>query len=780
MPRLIDAFEQFFDDNAQPLTSGMVDFFESGSSTVRKATFADAAETIPNPNPLIINGDGRCPNAYGTGNYRAVLRDKDFSQILERDPIGGNESIEFGADWLPEQIYSVTDVVRDGGKYWQSVTSGNLGNKPELDSGANWTVALISSDTNVTVKTIEALKDLPTDTYLEGQVITVTDPGVGDPFNVRFGAAVDDGGVVNVFNDNPLRSAIRAASGLNVRPEWWGVVYNDIGAAADNKIAYDQCLAYTAVNGGKILHAPKKMFYAGVMSPFINGAAHARIIEGVGSNSSEIEFVLVSGQTEGILFFDNSVNVQMRGLTIRGPGKSVLNDALQPVTGLTDRTATDSTNGSDMRDIVFREWSGDGCNIVKFFQQRWAASFGRDCGGWGMVLSGDQAIEFTSAGARGFSRNNGTGGLWIKTGALLIQRYNGQNENIGIKVGEDASRRAVLIMDSCNLENMNEDSTGIHVSEFSRVERCLETTIQGREDAMDNTKTMRYPVFFERMNGYNDVSGIRPVWFQSSDSGGMEHGIYIALAEPLASIKGVISRFEPINVRPKNTVTGSSDISFAGSVITSTGPDLSVFPVGQIITINGSASNDQRCVVGASTTTTITCHELDRRRPIEFVTEGAASPTIDDGAIPYVSGANAGLPALYDNVVGSLFDDNPVDAMRGIYNHGIAQIFSRTHTASTDGTVLELNPNIATGITDAQIYYLDSDTSNITARLPGVSEYNDILVTFKLISPGNAATILPSGGTIDGAANYPLITQYQSVTIHSPIGHSQWFVTATV
>jgi len=144
MARLIAAFEQFFDSAGNPLVGGQIDFFESGSSTVKKTTFADSGETIANPNPLIINGDGRCPNVFGTGNYRAVLRFAPVApatvgvQILSRDPIGGNASLTFGADWSADQTYGSSDVVRDGGLYWVSQTNNNTGNTPSSDDGTSW------------------------------------------------------------------------------------------------------------------------------------------------------------------------------------------------------------------------------------------------------------------------------------------------------------------------------------------------------------------------------------------------------------------------------------------------------------------------------------------------------------------------------------------------------------------------------------------------------------------------------------------------------------------
>ena len=127
-----------FPAGAAPLENGEIDFFESGSSTVRKTTYSDAAETIPNANPLVIRGDGRVPDVYGSGTYRIVVRTSTGIQILARDPIGGDQGLTFGADWSATIVYSETDVVRDDGRYWQSITDNNAGNQPSIDGGINW------------------------------------------------------------------------------------------------------------------------------------------------------------------------------------------------------------------------------------------------------------------------------------------------------------------------------------------------------------------------------------------------------------------------------------------------------------------------------------------------------------------------------------------------------------------------------------------------------------------------------------------------------------------
>lgn len=137
MSRLIDALEQLF-DGSEPLANGLIDFFESGSSTLRKTTYSDPEKTIPNSNPLKINGDGVVPNVYGDGTYRIIIRTENSVQLRYRDPVGGDISLGYGSEWLADQVYSTSDVVRDAGAYWISQSESNIGNRPSLDSGSNW------------------------------------------------------------------------------------------------------------------------------------------------------------------------------------------------------------------------------------------------------------------------------------------------------------------------------------------------------------------------------------------------------------------------------------------------------------------------------------------------------------------------------------------------------------------------------------------------------------------------------------------------------------------
>jgi len=65
---------QFLDNNGKPLTSGTVDFYIP-STTTRKTTWQNSAETVANSNPVVLDAGGRAI-IYGDGSYRQVVKDR--------------------------------------------------------------------------------------------------------------------------------------------------------------------------------------------------------------------------------------------------------------------------------------------------------------------------------------------------------------------------------------------------------------------------------------------------------------------------------------------------------------------------------------------------------------------------------------------------------------------------------------------------------------------------------------------------------------------------------
>lgn len=138
MPRVINALEQVLDNNGNPLIAGQLFFYESGSSTTVKTTYSDASETIPNANPVILGADGRCPDVWGSGTYRVIIKDRNDVQIELIDPVGGTINTGLGSDWNATEVYSESDVRRYNDRYWYSNIDSNQDNIPNSLS-LQWT-----------------------------------------------------------------------------------------------------------------------------------------------------------------------------------------------------------------------------------------------------------------------------------------------------------------------------------------------------------------------------------------------------------------------------------------------------------------------------------------------------------------------------------------------------------------------------------------------------------------------------------------------------------------
>ena len=128
---------QYFDDAGDPLVSGKIYFYETGTTTP-KTTYADINYTIPNANPVVLTAAGRQPNIFFDGVAKAILTKSDDTQILVRDPVGDTAST-FGNAWIASKDYNANDVVQGSdGEFYVSLVNGNVNNNPVTTSGY-WT-----------------------------------------------------------------------------------------------------------------------------------------------------------------------------------------------------------------------------------------------------------------------------------------------------------------------------------------------------------------------------------------------------------------------------------------------------------------------------------------------------------------------------------------------------------------------------------------------------------------------------------------------------------------
>lgn len=157
MARFGEINAQYFDDAGDPLGSGKLYFYNTGTTTP-KVTYADINFTIPNANPVILTAAGRQPNIFFDGVAKAILVDKNDVQILVRDPVG-ETGTNFGDPWVSTKIYSTNSVViGTDGVYYRSLVPANQNNNPTTTSGF-WSL-LYSVQWNSGI------------TYQEGSVVT--------------------------------------------------------------------------------------------------------------------------------------------------------------------------------------------------------------------------------------------------------------------------------------------------------------------------------------------------------------------------------------------------------------------------------------------------------------------------------------------------------------------------------------------------------------------------------------------------------------------------------
>jgi hypothetical protein len=130
MSRNINPRPQFLDSAGDPLVSGKMYYFDSGTD-IPKVTYADVNLTIPNTHPVILTGDGRLPNVFFDGTSRMKLTDSSDVQLWDIDPVGGENIGGNFEEWNPFIIYSANSIVQGSdGNFYISFTSGNEGNDP--------------------------------------------------------------------------------------------------------------------------------------------------------------------------------------------------------------------------------------------------------------------------------------------------------------------------------------------------------------------------------------------------------------------------------------------------------------------------------------------------------------------------------------------------------------------------------------------------------------------------------------------------------------------------
>lgn len=89
-------FQQFFDNNGNPLAGGKLYTYEAGTTT-NKVTYTSEDETTANSNPIILDAGGRADIWLESGSYKLVLDDSADVLVKQVDDITGSAANVFGS-----------------------------------------------------------------------------------------------------------------------------------------------------------------------------------------------------------------------------------------------------------------------------------------------------------------------------------------------------------------------------------------------------------------------------------------------------------------------------------------------------------------------------------------------------------------------------------------------------------------------------------------------------------------------------------------------------------
>jgi len=149
MTRFVNPTPKYTDQSGEFMPYGLLYFFDSGTNA-DKDTFADVNETIKNPQPLILNGDGSTPNCFFSGSAKVLLITNagtkeapiDGEQQWERDPVTSTTTGAIGRDWDAVSIYEFGAVVIFNNLFYVSIINNNQNNLPNSTLSAIRVISL--------------------------------------------------------------------------------------------------------------------------------------------------------------------------------------------------------------------------------------------------------------------------------------------------------------------------------------------------------------------------------------------------------------------------------------------------------------------------------------------------------------------------------------------------------------------------------------------------------------------------------------------------------------
>jgi hypothetical protein len=144
---------RFINPRPQYRPNSKLFFFKSGTNS-QLVTYKDQFETtgLENTHPVLTDSAGVVPNIFFSGSAKIVIQDENSVQYGEYDPVGGEKELGDFTLWDSVVTYDKSDIVEgSNGKFYQSLSNGNIGNEPSISPTLWVEVELLGTwNTNIT------------------------------------------------------------------------------------------------------------------------------------------------------------------------------------------------------------------------------------------------------------------------------------------------------------------------------------------------------------------------------------------------------------------------------------------------------------------------------------------------------------------------------------------------------------------------------------------------------------------------------------------------------